>query len=162
MKALLYSGLLFFLVPLQVTVVPSLTLWGISPDLCLVAACIVGFWFGPLVGGALGGALGFGLDTFSASGIWLNTVSKAAIGFLCGQLGKNLSRTTAGSIFLPILAFSFFLGVVFLVSSRRGLNLVDFFNGVPSIIFPQAILDGILGVTVNWAFGRGGLNESKI
>ena len=77
MKTLLFISLIFLLVPLQTTVLSSISPFGIRPDLCLVAACLMGFLTGQVHGFVLGFFLGFVQDLFSASDLWLNTITKA-------------------------------------------------------------------------------------
>lgn len=143
-------GLLLVLVPLQVTLLDRVSLAGIRPDLCLIAGGVIGFWFGPTNGVLTGLMLGFGQDLFSAGELWVNMGVKGTVGFFSGILARNLANTGAGSIFLPMVGFSLFSGIIGLVSSRAGLLIPEFLAGLPSIILPQALLDGLVGIGANW------------
>jgi len=154
MKLGLSILVLLVLVPFQVTLLDSMSIGGIRPDLCLIAACIGGFWFGPIFGVILGLTVGMGQDLFSAGELWLNLVVKGAVGLTSGILAKNLTNATPGSIFVPMVGFSIFSGVVFLVSSRSGGHLGDFFDGVPTVILPQALFNGLLSIGVNWGMKK--------
>lgn len=151
MKIGLFFSLIFLLVPLQVTVLGSVSPFGIRPDLCLVAACLVGFLTGQIQGFALGFLLGFVQDLFSASDLWLNTITKSGVGFFSGLLVKNLANTASHSVFLIMAIFSVFSGVVFLVSARVGMDISEVLHGFPTILLPQAFFDGLVALGVHWA-----------
>ena len=154
MKTLLFISLIFLLVPFQATVLSSISPFGIRPDLCLVAACLVGFLTGQVHGFVLGFFLGFVQDLFSASDLWLNTITKAGVGFFSGLIAKNLANTASRSAFVLMILFSLFSGVVFLVSSRVGMDILEILHGFPTILLPQALFDGLVAVGVHWAITR--------
>ncbi|RMH08394.1 MAG: hypothetical protein D6704_03225 [Nitrospirae bacterium] len=154
MKLLLYAGLIFLLVPIQTTILHSLSPFGIRPDLCLVAACLIGFWTGHVEGGAMGGLLGFVQDLFSGGTLWLNTVTKALVGFSMGVLIKHFANLTSQWIFFPVVIFSLISGMVFLVFARGAIELIGVVQHLSIMLVPQALLDGMLAVVANWALTR--------
>ncbi len=154
MKVGLFVGLVLLLVPLQATVLGSVSPFGIRPDLCLIAACLTGLLSGQVHGLLLGFCLGFTQDLFSASDLWLNTITKSGVGFLAGLIAKNLANIASHSAFLLMAIFSIFSGVVFLVSSRVGMDALDLLQGFPSILLPQALFDGLVAVVVHWVVTR--------
>ena len=118
MKTGLFVGFVLLLVPLQTTVLGSVSPFGIRPDLCLIAACLIGFLTGQVQGLIMGFFLGFVQDLFSASDLWLNTITKSGMGFFAGLIARNLAKAASHSAFLVVAFFSVLSGVVFLVSSR--------------------------------------------
>lgn len=154
MKFGMAVAVMLIVVPLQVTVLNGVSVFGVRPDLGLIAACIAGFWFGPVQGVMLGLTVGFGQDLFSAGELWLNMMIKSAVGLASGILAKNLTNTFSGSIFIPLVGFSVFSGVILMVTSRAGLHLGDFLEGFPAILLPQALFDGLLGIGANWAMRK--------
>lgn len=154
MKTGLFVGLILLLVPLQATLLGSVSPFGIRPDLCLIAAFLAGILTGQVQGLILGFFLGFVQDLFSASDLWLNTITKSGVGFLSGLIARNLANTAAHSAFLLMAVFSLFSGVVFLVSSRVGLDLGEILQGLPTILLPQALFDGLLALCFYWAITR--------
>ena len=154
MKTGLFLGLILLLVPLQATMLGSVSPFGIRPDLCLIAACLTGFLTGQVQGFILGFFLGFVQDLFSASDLWLNTITKAGVGFFSGLIARNLANTASHSVLLLMVLFSLFSGVVFLVSSRVGMDFGEVLQGFPSILLPQALFDGLVAVGVHWIISR--------
>lgn len=150
MKTGIFVALILLLVPLQATMLGRISPFGIRPDLCLIAACLTGLLTGQAYGLLLGFGLGFAQDLFSASDLWLNTITKSGIGFLSGLIAKNLANTASHSAFLVMAIFSIFSGVVFLVSSRVGMDLWDVLQGFPSILLPQALFDGLVALATHW------------
>ena len=162
MKIRLFIGLILLLVPLQTTVLGSVSPFGIRPDLCLVAACLVGFLTGQVHGFVLGFFLGFVQDLFSASDLWLNTITKACVGFFSGLIAKNLANTAPYAAFALTILFSLFSGVVFLVSSRMGMDILEILHGFPAILLPQALFDGLVAVSIHWAITRWATETSNL
>lgn len=154
MKIGLFFSLILLLVPLQTTVLESVSPFGIRPDLCLIAACLIGFLTGQVQGFLMGFFLGFVQDLFSASDLWLNTLTKSGVGFFSGLIVTNLANAASHSMFLVMTVFSIFSGVVFLVSSRVGMDLGDVMLGFPSILLPQALFDGLVAMCIYWVISR--------
>lgn len=154
MKAGIFLGLLLLLVPFQATVLGAVSPFGIRPDLCLIAACLMGFFTGQVHGFILGFFLGFVQDLFSASDLWLNTITKSGVGFFAGLIARNLANAAAHSVFLLMAAFSLFSGVVFLVTSRVGMDFIELLQGFPAVLLPQALFDGLVAVGLYWVITR--------
>jgi rod shape-determining protein MreD len=154
MKTGLFVGFILLLVPLQTTVLGSVSPFGIRPDLCLIAACLIGFLTGQVQGLIMGFFLGFVQDLFSASDLWLNTITKSGVGFFAGLIARNLANAASHSAFLVVAVFSVFSGVVFMVSSRVGMDIGDVLLGFPSILLPQALFDGLVAIAVYWVATR--------
>ena len=102
----------------------------------------------------MGFFLGFVQDLFSASDLWLNTLTKSGVGFFSGLIVANLANAASHSMFLVMTVFSIFSGVVFLVSSRVGMDLGDVMLGFPSILLPQALFDGLVAMCIYWIISR--------
>ncbi len=154
MKISAYTVCVLFLFPLQATLLSSLSPLGLRPDLCLVTACLVGFWTGRVQGLIVGFCLGFVQDLFSASMLWLNTFTKAGVGVLAGVFAQNLSNRASYAAFLPIMACSLLAAIVFLLSSRMGMGLGEVLYGFSAILLPQAILDGLVAIVANCVIVR--------
>ena len=154
MKISAWTVFILFLFPFQATLLYSLNPFGIQPDLCLVIACLVGFWSGQVPGVIVGFCLGVIQDLFSAGPFGLNTLTKAGVGLLFGVFAKNLAKRTSYAAFVPIMACFMLSATVFLLSSRMGMGLGAMFYGFFSALLPQAILDGLVAIVANWVIVR--------
>ena len=146
MKKLASIPFMLLLVPVQVTIVPSVSLFGIRPDLCLVAACLVGLFAGRVHGGIVGFFVGFVQDFFFAGMPWLNTLTKTAVGYLSGVVAENVSTTRWYSAFFTMLVLSCASGVVFLLAARQGMDMGAVVHGISAVLVPQAVLDGVVAL----------------
>ena len=154
MKTAAYIGIFALLIPFQTTIMESLSPFGLHPDLCLIAVCLIGYWAGRTEGLVMGFALGFSQDLFSAGDGWINTVIKPGVGVLSAILARNMANSAAHSIFLPMLLFSIFSGVIFFVSSRTGVSFGEILYAFRAVLLPQALLDSLLAVGFNWIITR--------
>lgn len=159
MKQALYAGLLLGLVPIQTTVLDHVSISGIRPDLCLIAACLVGFFAGERDGMVLGFALGFVQDLFSAGELWLNLVTKGLIGFLAGLVGRLLANATPAAMLATLLGLSVVSGTIFLMAVRVGESLADLFYVVRAVLLPQALFDAAVGTGAYWLIARHGRTQ---
>ncbi len=158
MKTGLYIGIVVLLIPLQATILGSLSPFGLYPDLCLIAVCLIGYWAGRTEGVVMGFVLGFSQDLFSAGDGWINSITKPGVGILSALLAKNIANSAAHSIFLPMLVFSIFSGVIFFVSARAGVSFGEIFYGFRAVLLPQALIDSLLAVGINWFITRRSLD----
>ena len=154
MKTAGYMAILVLLIPFQSTIMGSLSPFGLHPDLCLIAVCLIGYWAGRNEGLAMGFLLGFSQDLFSSGDGWLNTVTKPGVGILSAILARNMANSVVHSIFLPMLVFSIFSGVIFFVSSRAGVSFGEILYGFRAVLLPQALIDSLLAVGCNWIITR--------
>lgn len=147
MKFLLYLSLVMLLVPLQTILLPYVSLWGIKPDLGLVAAALIGLFGGELEGLLVGLAIGWVLNMYSAGPLWLSIVINGGAGFFAGLIGRQVAQVTPTILCLGILAVSLAGGVV-AVFAMKNVTLSDAWWMVQSVVVPQACFDAIIGVGV--------------
>ena len=150
----MFIGMLLLLIPFQATFLDSMSLFGMRPDLCLITACLIGFWVGHTQGFALGFFLGFAQDLFSPGELWLNALTKAGVGYLSGLSAKHLANINPRSAFIQIMIFSLLSGVIFSLSSRVDMDINEVLKSFPRVILPQAVFDGIIGLGANWVIAR--------
>jgi rod shape-determining protein MreD len=150
MKRWLYAGLIVGLVPLQTTIWQHVSIAGISPDLCLVATCLVGIVMGEREAILLGLALGALQDLFSPGDAWLNMLTKGMMGLVSGMAGRHLTAMTPVAVLVFVAAVSVCSGVSFLVFGWPALDTTDLFVAIRSILLPQALFDGTLAAGVFW------------
>jgi rod shape-determining protein MreD len=146
MKYVLYAVLAVFLVPLQVIVLDKISIWGIHPDVALIAVCLIGLQAGELEAIALGIVLGFSQDVFSGAPYWENLWLKPVVGLLAALASRNVVNLSMPFSLALLLTLSIFSGsVMFLVKTLQGPG-VDFFAAARGIILPQACYDALLGM----------------
>lgn len=151
MKALLYVGLALGLIPVQSTVLDHLSLAGVRPDLCLIAASLIGFFGGVADGVLMGALLGFEQDLFSAGEAWVGFITKAGSGLAGGLVGRYVSRVTPAMVAPMILGLSVCSGLVFIVAAPGGPGAM---TAVRSVVAPQALLDCAIGVAAYWVLAE--------
>lgn len=151
MKPLLYVGLVVGLVPVQTTVLEHLSMAGIRPDLCLIAAILIGFFGGPADGALMGALLGFEQDLFSAGEAGTNLVAKAILGLSAGVVGRYLARATPVTVLPLLLGLSVCSSLAFLLAGAGGHDALD---AVRSVLLPQAVIDTLVGMGLYWVLAE--------
>src|SRR5437899_5458620 len=94
MKVLGYAWLILLLVPLQVVLVDRISLFGIRPDLPLVAVCLIGLYHGEIDALLAGIALGFAQDLFSGGVHWGNLCLTPMPGLMAGLASRTAPHLT--------------------------------------------------------------------
>src|SRR5207245_10282986 len=97
MKVLGYAWLILLLVPLQVVLVDRISLFGIRPDLPLVAVCLIGLYHGEIDALLAGIAIGFAQDLFSGGVPWGNLCLKPMLGLIAGLASRTVLNLTGRS-----------------------------------------------------------------
>jgi hypothetical protein len=149
MKFLLYAGLVLFLVPLHTTLLPHVSIWEIKPDVGLVVAALIGLVAGELEGLAVGLAIGWVLNIYSAGDLWLSLVTKGGAGLLAGLLGRQVAQITPMVLCIGLLILSL-AGGLMAVFSMKSATVSDTWWMVQSIVLPQACFDAVLGAGLFW------------
>lgn len=80
------------LVIVQVALFPQLRLFGVVPDLGLVAAVAVAYRQGPEAGAWFGFGVGFGYDLFLNTPMGLSALAYALCAYLVGSIERGLLR----------------------------------------------------------------------
>lgn len=149
MKFLLYLGLVLLLVPVQTTLLPHVSVWGIKPDLGLVFAAVIGLVAGELEGLLVGLAIGWVLNLYSAGDLWLSLVTTGGAGLFAGLLGRQVAQVTPTILCVGLLALSLAGGLVGVFSVKNA-TISDSWWMIQSIVLPQACFDAVLGAGLLW------------
>lgn len=149
MKFLLYLGLVLLLVPVQTTLLPHVSVWGIKPDLGLVFAAVIGLVAGELEGLLVGLAIGWVLNLYSAGDLWLSLVTTGGAGLFAGLLGRQVAQVTPTILCVGLLALSLAGGLVGVFSVKNA-TMSDTWWMIQSIVLPQACFDAVLGAGLLW------------
>lgn len=153
MKILLYVGIVLFLVPVQTTLLPHVSLWGIKPDLGLVIAAVIGLVAGELEGLIVGLAIGWVLSLYSAGEVWLSVVTTGGAGLLAGLLGRQVAQVTPTILSIGLLIISMLGGLV-AVFSLKHTTVSEGWWMVQAVVLPQACWDALLGAALFWLMGQ--------
>lgn len=145
-----FLALMLGLVPLQATAVQAISVAGIRPDICLIAAFLVGFFSGEMQGMLIGLAIGFVQDLFSAGPLWLNLITKGLVGLLAGMLGRHLANATPVSVLSIIFVLSVLSGAVFAFSMAREETFQETWQIIQAVAVPEAVFNAILGAALYW------------
>ncbi len=148
-KPLLYLGLVLFLVPLQATLLPHVSLWGIKPDLGLVSAAVIGLIAGELEGLLVGLAIGWVLNMYSAGDLWLSVVTTGGAGLFAGLLGRHVAQITPTILCIELMVLSLAGGTV-AVASIKNATASETWWMIQSVVLPQACFDALLGAGILW------------
>jgi rod shape-determining protein MreD len=147
MKRIAFSfflGVLFL--TLQTTLLPSLPIQRIRPDIVLILILYWGLTYPPVQGGILSLLLGYLMDLFSGNSFGLYTVSRPLL-FCMAELFKGrLYLEGVLSQFLFVFFFALFEGLLIL-TLLAALNPVPLGNLYPLLFtfyFPQSFLTALI------------------
>src|SRR5205823_3230673 len=96
----------------QVVPVDRISIFGVRPDLPLVAVCLIGLYHGEIDALLAGIAIGFAQDLFSGGVHWGNLCLKPMFGVIAGLASRNVLNLTGGFAFCLIMSFSVLSGTV--------------------------------------------------
>ena len=149
MKALLYSVIIVGIVPIQSVLLPHLTLWGVKPDLGVVAVCLIGLINGELDGLLVGMAIGWALSLFSPQDVLTGAILKGGLGLAAGLAGRQMVYLSPLVLVLGLLAVSCLIGLVTPIVLRLNAQQ-DLWWAVWNVVLPQACLDAVIGGAIYW------------
>jgi rod shape-determining protein MreD len=147
MKRIAFSfflGILFL--TLQTTLLPSLPVQRIRPDIVLILILYWGLTYPPVQGGILSFFLGYLMDLFSGSSFGLYTFSRPLLFYLAELFKGRLYLEGALSQFLFVFFFALFEGFLIL-TLLSALNPVPLGNLYPLLLtfyFPQSFLTALI------------------
>ncbi|MGO0122819.1 rod shape-determining protein MreD [Desulfothermobacter acidiphilus] len=116
MRTLILILLAIISLLLQTTALTYLRVAGVRPDLLLILAIFIGFWWGPREGGVWGGALGLLMDLLTGGMVGFNLLTKLLAGYLAGEAGIYFYQESSlacaiitGSITLMVESIAYLL-----------------------------------------------------
>ena len=147
MKRVLFSLVLgIFFLALQATLLPSLPIQRIRPDIVLILVLYWGLSTSPVSGGILSFFLGFLMDLFSGNSFGLYTFSRFLL-FCLAQLFKGrLYLESLLSQFLFVFLFALFEGLLILIllSALNPAPLGNLSSLFFTFFLPQSFLTGLI------------------
>lgn len=149
MRVLVWSAVIVGLVPLQSVLLPHVTVWGVMPDIGLIAVCLAGLFGGELHGLLVGLLLGWVMSLFSAADPVASMVTKGAVGYVAGLAGRHVVYLSPLILTLGIFVTSCSAGL--LTASLLKLNdQQGLWWAVRTVVLPQAAMDTIVGSALYW------------
>ncbi|MFP4164683.1 MAG: rod shape-determining protein MreD [Chitinispirillaceae bacterium] len=91
-KSFKWAGLFILCFILQSTLVPYVKIFGVKPDLILLALFVLSIKAGVMPGVYVGFLLGLGQDLFSPEILGQNALAKTIIGFIAGLFNEKVIR----------------------------------------------------------------------
>jgi len=141
-----FLSVLFFITiaALQTALSPRIAIFGVKPDLLLIAVVVWGMSRGPREGAFVGFGAGFLEDVLSAN-FYIHTLTKAIAGFLSGAIQRNFGTASVSS-------YAIIVGVLTPVSYLFEIMSFYFFFGrqlpgiysIISVVFLSAVYNGLL------------------
>jgi hypothetical protein len=149
MKMFIYGAIIVGIVPVQSVLLPHLTLWGVKPDLGVVAVCLIGLISGELDGLLVGVAVGWALSLFSAQDVIIGAMLKGSLGFIAGLAGRQMVYLSPLVLVSGLLVVSCLVGLVTPVVLRLNPQQ-DLWWAIWNVALPQACLDAVIGGAIYW------------
>ncbi|MGC1454381.1 MAG: rod shape-determining protein MreD [Nitrospirota bacterium] len=148
MKPLVYFTILLLIIPVQASLIDSLSLGGIKPDLALVLLYIIGLLTGPTEAALAGMAIGLVQDVGSASFIGFSGLTRGLIGFSAGLLGRRVLDLASRSNSIFVAAFSLLEGIFIAFFLQMFYGSVPVVSLMAGRILPRALYTGVLGAVL--------------
>jgi len=104
MKILLKSAIIVVALLIQLTLINSITILGLKPDLMMVVVVVFSLLKGEKEGTISGFASGLLQDIFSTGLLGINALAKTVIGFICGILKEKIFHEHI-LFLIPIITF---------------------------------------------------------
>lgn len=149
MNVLVWVVLIAVLVPIQSVLLPHASVWGVTPDLGLIAVCLAGVLGGELHGLLAGLALGLALSLFSAADPVAGMMVKGAVGYVAGLAGRHVVYLSPLILAVGILVTSCLAGLL-TASLLKLSEPQDLWWAMRTVVLPQAVLDAVVGAVVYW------------
>jgi len=144
MKPYVYALILMLIIPFQSTLLNSISIFGIKPDLALSVLFIIGLLTGPVEAALAGISIGLVQDIGSASLFGFSGLTRGLVGLGAGLLGTRVLDITNPVIVLFLAIFSLVEGIFISLFLQATYGAVPFFTIIAGRLVPQAIYTSAL------------------
>jgi rod shape-determining protein MreD len=153
MKSRLLVILVFFAVAvLQVTLAGGVSVFGVKPNLMLVAVYALSITGGEWRGLMYGSIGGFIEDCLSGGLMGLFLSGFALSGYIAGRAGSKVFNVGESANFSGIFALSLVQGVYTTLLLNTFMENYDAFGSLWRLVLPQAIYNAVAGAIILWLF----------
>jgi len=148
-KIVVYACAIAALVAVHITLLPYVSVWGVKPDIGLVAVCFIGVLAGELEGLVVGLLVGWAMSLFSAADLGTSMVAKGGLGFLAGLAGRQVAQVTP-LLLVSGLVIASTLSSLMTIWSLKPNDQQDIWWMIRTILMPQACFDAVVGGLCYW------------
>ena len=148
MKALIYAGLALLTLGLQITVVPSIAIWGIRPNLVLVTLLAIALRWRDTFVFVYAAVLGVALDSFSHGVLGVYGISFFGVALAARLAGNAMYEDNLVSGVMAVFGLCILEGIVFTSIFRVLDHGVPWWNWVLARVLPGALYDALLAPLV--------------
>ena len=155
MKILLKGAIIVVALLIQLTLINSITILGLKPDLIMVVVVVFSLLRGEKEGTISGFASGLLQDIFSTGLLGINALAKTVIGFTCGILKEKIFHEHI-LFLIPVITFiaSFMQSIlIFLLLRAFGLEYGLAWS-LKQIALPEALYSSLLSPFVFLAINK--------
>ncbi len=145
MKILLKGAIIVVALLIQLTLINSITILGLKPDLILVVVVIFSLLKGEKEGTISGFASGLLQDIFSTGLLGINALVKTVIGFICGILREKIFHEHI-LFLIPVITFiaSFIQSIlIFFLLRTFGIEY-NLIWSLKQVALPEALYSSLL------------------
>jgi len=145
MKILLKSAIIVVALVIQLTLINSVAILGLKPDLIMVVVVVFSLLKGEKEGAISGFASGLLQDIFSTSLLGINALVKTVIGFTCGILKEKIFHEHILFI-IPVITFiSSFIQSILISLLFRAFGIeYNLAWSLKQIVLPEALYSSLL------------------
>ncbi|MBA7585768.1 rod shape-determining protein MreD [Candidatus Atribacteria bacterium 1244-E10-H5-B2] len=155
MKILLKGAIIVVALLIQLTIINSITILGLKPDLIMVVVVVFSLLKGEKEGTISGFASGLLQDIFSIGLLGMNALAKTAIGFTCGMLKEKIFHEHILFI-IPVITFiaSFMQSIlIFLLLRAFGIEY-NLAWSLKQVALPEALYSSLLSPFIFLAINK--------
>ena len=155
MKILLKSAIIVVALLIQLTLINSITILGLKPDLIMVVIVVFSLLKGEKEGTISGFASGLLQDIFSTGLLGINALAKTVVGFICGILKEKIFHEHI-LFLIPVVTFiaSFIQSIlVFLLLRAFGIEYGLAWS-LKEVALPEALYSSLLSPFIFLAINK--------
>lgn len=155
MRILLKGAIIVVALLIQLTLINSITILGLKPDLIMVVVVVFSLLRGAKEGTVSGFASGLLQDIFSTGLLGMNALAKTVIGFFCGIIKEKIFREHILFI-IPVITFiaSFIQSILmFLLLRAFGIEYGLAWS-LKQVALPEALYSSLLSPFIFLAINK--------
>ena len=155
MKILLKGAIIVVALLIQLTLINSITILGLKPDLIMVVVVVFSLLKGEKEGTISGFASGLLQDIFSTGLLGINALVKTVIGFICGILKEKIFHEHI-LFLIPIITFiASFIQNILIFSLLRAFGIeYNLAWSLKQVALPEALYSSLLSPFIFLAINK--------